>query len=267
MLIKDRDVKEGAINQLRELQYLNLSPRKKFLIERELKNLSPGEDGGKNASHFINFYCAESRNWAVIHDLRVEYDGLTTQIDHLLINQYYDIFLFDSKNYTYSLKITADGGFLVFDGRQYQSVDSPLEENENRIQVLRNVLIENRIVPKRMGITCKPRIESFVLVSPRSNILRPPVSIYDTSSVITADFLIQKLLQQLRRIKRICQKIKRLPRAIKPDTLSEFAGKLASMNQSTPVNYEKIFCPDHCGSAPGMPEPKKDPAISCDYAI
>ena len=267
MLIKDRDVEEGAINQLRDLQYLNLSPRKKFLIERELKNLSPGEDGGKNASHFLNFYCAESSNWAVIHDLKVEHDGLTSQIDHLLINRYFDIYLFDSKNYTYSLKITADGGFLVFDGRQYQSVDSPLEENEKRIQVLRNVLIENRIVPKRMGMTFKPRIESFVLVSPRSNILRPPVSIYDTSSVITADYLIKKLLQQLRRIKRICQKIRRLPKAIKPDTLAEFAGKLASMNKSIPVNYQQLICPDHSGDTPGIPGPEQDAPAYCDYAI
>ena len=65
MLIKDRDAKQEAVEQLRDLLALNLSPRKKFLIERELKNLSPGEDGGKNASHFINFYCADSRNWAI----------------------------------------------------------------------------------------------------------------------------------------------------------------------------------------------------------
>ena len=196
MLIKDRDAKEGAINQLNDLLHLNLSPRKMFLIERELNNLNPGVDGGKNASHFLNFYCAESPNWAVLHDLKIDYEGYTTHIDHLLINQYIDIYLFDSKNYTYSLKITADGGFLVFDGRQYQSVESPLEENKKRIWALRNVLIENKIVPKRMGIAYKPRIESFVLTSPGTNILRPPVSIYDTSSVITVDFLIKKLLRQ-----------------------------------------------------------------------
>jgi hypothetical protein len=267
MLIKDRDAKEGVINQLNDLLHLSLSPRKKFLIERELNNLNPGVDGGKNASHFLNFYCAESPNWAVIHDLKIDYEGYTTRIDHLLINQYIDIYLFDSKNYTYNVKIKADGGFLVFDGRQYQSVESPLEENEKRIRALRNVLIDNKIVPKRMGFTYKPRIESFVLASPGSNILRPPVSIYDTSSVITVDFLIKKLLQQLKRIKRIYQKLRRLPNAIKTDTLAELAGKLASMNQSDPVNYQQLFGVDDIGDTPNMPGPKKDSTSYCDYAI
>ncbi len=267
MLIKDRDTSEGVIEQLRDLLSLNLSSRKKFLIERELKNLSPGEDGGKNASHFINFYCADSRNWAIIHDLKIENNGFATHIDHLLINQFLDIYLFESKNYTYSLKITADGEFLVFDGLQYQSVESPLEENEKRIQVLRKVLIENKIIPKRMGIPFRPLIKSYVLVSPKSNVLRPPVSIYDTSSVITAAFLIKKLLKQVERIKRIYLKLKRLPKAIKSDTLADVAGKLASMNKPNLIDYQRLFCPDDIGETPIMRRSDKDAAIYRDYAI
>ena len=267
MLIKDRDAKEGAIEQLRALLSLNLSPRKKFLIERELKNLNPGEDGGKNASHFINFYCADSSNWAIIHDLRIENNGFATHIDHLLINQFLDIYLFESKNYTYSLKITADGEFLVFDGLQYQSVESPLEENEKRIQVLKKVLIENKIIPKRMGIPFRPLIRPFVLVSPKSNVLRPPVSIYDTSSIITADFLIKKLLKQVERIKRIYLKLKRLPKAIKSDTLVDVAGKLASMNKPNLIDYQRLFCPDDIEETPNMRSSDKDAAIYCDYTI
>jgi hypothetical protein len=114
MLIKDRDPRNEGIEQLRNLLSLNLNSRKRFLIERELKTLNPGVDGGKSASHFINFYCADSPNWAVIHDLKLEHNGLATHIDHLLINQFLDIYLFESKNYTYSLKITAGGEFLVF---------------------------------------------------------------------------------------------------------------------------------------------------------
>jgi hypothetical protein len=267
MLIKDRDASEGNIKQLQNQLSLNLSPRKKFLIERELKNLKPGEDGGKNASHFINFYCADSRNWAIIHDLKLEHNGFAAQIDHLLINQFLDIYLFESKNYTYSLKITADGDFMVFDGRQYQSVESPLEENEKRIQVLRNVLIENNIIPRRMGIPFKPLIKPFVLVSQTSNVLRPPVSIYDTSSVISADFLIRTLLKQVERIKRLYIRLKRLPKAIKSDTLSDVAGKLASMNKPNMVDYQRIFDPDEIGETPGICIPEKDDAGFCDYAI
>ena len=183
MLIKDRDGRNGTVEELRDLLSLNLSPRKKFLIERELKTISPGDDGGRDAARFLNFYCADSRNWAIIHDLKIENNGSSTQIDHILINQFFDIYLVESKNYTYSLKITADGEFLVFDGRKYQSVDSPIEENRKRIQALRKVLVENKIMPKRLGIPVRPRIKPYVLVSPAANVLRPPKSVYDTSSI------------------------------------------------------------------------------------
>jgi len=242
MLIKDRDGRDGAVEQLKDLLSLNLSPRTKFLIERELKNISPGDDGGKNAGHFINFYCADSRNWAIIHDLKIKNNGSSTQIDHILINQFFDIHLVESKNYTYSLKITAEGEFFVFDGRKYQTVDSPIEENRKRIQALRNTLAENKIIPKRMGIPVKPKIRSYVLVSPGCTVDRPPESVFDTSSIVTSDYLIQSLLKQVERIKRLYQKIRRLPKAFNTDTLERAAGKLASLNEPCPIDYRQLFC-------------------------
>lgn len=167
----------------------------------------------------------------------------------------------------YSYKITADGDFMVFDGRQYQSVESPLEENEKRIQVLRNVLIENKIIPRRMGILFKPRIEPFVLVSQKFSVLRPPVSIYDTSSVISADFLIRTLLKQVERIKRLYIRLKRLPKLIKTDTLIDVAGKLASMNKPKLIDYQRFFDPDELGDTTDICIPAKNDAGFCDYAI
>jgi hypothetical protein len=133
--------------------------------------------------------------------------------------------------------------------------------------VLKKVLIENKIIPKRMGIPFRPLIRPFVLVSPKSNVLRPPVSIYDTSSIITADFLIKKLLKQVERIKRIYLKLKRLPKAIKSDTLVDVAGKLASMNKPNLIDYQRLFCPDDIGETPNKCSSDKDAANYCDYAI
>jgi hypothetical protein len=199
--------------------------------------------------------------------LKLKHNGSATQIDHLLINQFLDIYLLESKNYTYNLKISADGDFMVFDGRHYQSVESPLEENEKRIQVLRNLLIENRIIPRRMGISFKPRIEPFVLVSRKSNVLRPPVSLYDTSSIISVDFLITTLLKQVERIKRLCIRLKRLPKAIKSDRLSEVAGNLASFNQPHSLDYQQLLGPDESDETPGICMPDKHDTGFCDYAI
>jgi hypothetical protein len=267
MLIKDRDSRDEAIEQLRGLLSLNMSSQKKFLIERELRNIRPGDEGGKNAAHFINFYCADSPNWAIIHDLKIENNGSSAQIDHILINQFFDIFLIESKNYTYSLKITADGDFLVFDGCKYQTIDSPIEENRQRIQALKNALIEYKILPKRLGIAVRPRIVPFVLVSPAVNVLRPPKSVYDTSSIITADNFTQLLLKKVERIKRFYQKMKRLPKAFNTVALEKAAKKLASLNAPGMIDYERLFCPEETREMPAVSCCDEKPPVYGDFAI
>jgi hypothetical protein len=267
MLIKDRDGRDVAIEQLKDLLSLNLSPRKKFLIERELKNISPGDDGGKNAARFINFYCSDSRNWAIIHDLKFEANGCSTQIDHILINQFFDIYLVESKNYTYNLKITAEGDFLVFDGRKYRSVESPIEENKKRIQVLKKALAENKIIPKRLGIPIRPKIKPYVLVSPGSNVLRPPQSVYDTSSIVTADYLTQTLLKKVWRVRCAYQKMKRLPKAFSTDTLEKAAAQLAALNTPSTIDYGRLFCPEETCNTPTYYRDERNEPVHSDFAI
>lgn len=270
MVIKNREPHRGTMKQLTELLTANAngsSPRKKFLIERELRNLDPGENGGYSAAHFINFYCADSPYWAIIHDLRIENNGCATHFDHVLINRFFDIYLLDSKNYSYSLKITADGEFLVFDGRQYQSIDSPIEENEKRIRSIEEALRENKILPKRMGIPIWPKIESYVVVSPKSNVLRPPDHIYDTRSVVPADVLTKTLLRQIERIKRTVERIKRLPRAFKIDVLTTAASKLASLNKPVAIDYCALFGLEDGNHLQFSETATQDPSSACDYAI
>lgn len=267
MLIKDRDPAQTAIAQLKELLSLNLSATKKFLIERELKRLNSQGSGGKTAAHFINFYCADCPDWAIIHDLKIECNGFATHIDHLLINQFLDIHLFESRSYNDTIKITAEGEFLVYDGHQYQAVASPIEENIKRIQVLADLLIENKILPKRLGIPLKPKISSYVLISPGANIIRPPETVYDTSSVITADYLTQTLLKQLKRFKRALAKFRHLPKAFKADTLAKVAAKLAAMNKPRLIDYRRVFCLDDIDIAQVPVISNQDNVITCDYAI
>ena len=267
MLIKDRDPCEKAVAQLTDLLSLDIGASKKFLIERELKRLDPQGNGSHSPSHFINFYCKECLDWAIIHDLKIESNGFAAHIDHLLINQYLDIHLFESRNYNDNIKITADGEFLVFDGHQYQSVNSPIVENEKRIQVLSDLLAENNILPKKFGMSSKPRISSYVLVHPAANVLRPPEAVYDTSSVVSADYLTKTLLRQLKRIKRTFERVKRLPRAIKTDALAKVAARLAALNNPHLIDYRRIFCLEDISVASGSGATVSDGGATCDYAI
>ena len=267
MIIKDRDPVEKAVAQLTDLLSLDLSSAKKFLVERELKRLVPSRNGGRTASHFINFYCADCPDWAIIHDFKIESNGFATHIDHILINKFLDIHLFESRSYNDNIKITADGEFLVFDGCQYQAVSSPLDENKKRTEVLADLLAENKILPRRLGIPLKPKIFSYVLVSPGANIIRPPETVYDTRSVITADYLTQTLLRQLERLKRAFERITHLPKAFKTGTLAKVATKLAAMNKPNLIDYRRNFCLDDIDIALVPGASNQDAVSTCDYAI
>lgn len=267
MLIKDRDPCENAIAQLTDLLSLDIGAAKKFLIERELKRLNPQGNGSHSPSHFINFYCEECPDWAIIHDLKIESNGFAAHIDHLLINKYLDIHLFESRNYNDNIKITADGEFLVYDGRRYQPVNSPIVENEKRTDVLADLLVENKILPGKLGIAPKPRISSYVLVHPAINVLRPPEAVYDTSSVVSADYLTKTLLKQLRRIKKTFERIKRLPRAFKAQTLAKAASRLAALNKPNLVDYRRIFCLEDISIARGTGTTASNAGATCDYTI
>ena len=157
--------------------------------------------------------------------------------------------------------------FLVFDGCKYQSIDSPIEENRQRIQALKNALVENKIMPKRLGIAVRPRIMPYVLVSPAVNVLRPPKSVYDTSSIITADKFTQLLLKKVERIKRFYQKLKRLPKAFNTVALEKAATKLASLNAPGTIDYGQLFCPEETCKTPAVDCCDEKPPVYSDFAI
>ena len=118
MLIKEKDCVEQNIRELTTIQEsANLSSAKLAKIERELKLLTAGNNGEQDSAYFIDFYYKQSQNWAVIHDLRIEYGDWVAQIDHLLINRFFDFYVLETKSYRYGIKITDRGEFLAWTGK------------------------------------------------------------------------------------------------------------------------------------------------------
>ena len=88
MIAKPRGSFENDIAQLKELLPLRLTDKQRFLIEREIRFLRSGEKGEKDSAYYIDYYLGKSKNWAVIHDLRLFFFGQTAQIDHVLMNRF-----------------------------------------------------------------------------------------------------------------------------------------------------------------------------------
>jgi hypothetical protein len=241
MIIKKIDSREEEIAELTALLKSKLIPYQRFLIERELKAIRGGVSSEKDSAYYIDFYFQDSRNWAVIHDLRLEHKGQVTQIDHLLINRFFDIYVLESKNYPYKLKITPEGEFQAYYGKEYIGIPSPIEQNRRHIHLLDLFLKHHDILPKRMGISIRPKFKSLILVSPKSIITRPPEKKFDTSSVIKADTLRTRIDREVDKWKNPLADIATISKICSFSTLMETARTLARFHKLKKIDFRTRF--------------------------
>lgn len=186
MLIKPPDDKSKRLKLLRELQQSDfLDERQKYWLRDELRRLEPGIAGERDAAHYLDMSFSESKNHAVLHDLRLEADGQVAQIDHLVVDRTLCFYLLETKTYKGSLEINEHGEFLVeYSGERRYGIESPLEQSRRHETVLKKVL-ERLGICGRVGTA--PRFVHVVMVHPKAIIRRPDPKDFDTSMVIKAD--------------------------------------------------------------------------------
>jgi hypothetical protein len=240
MIIKKMDSKEREIEQLETLLRSGLGEYQRFQIERELKAMRSGIQGEEDSAYYIDFYFGNSKNWAVLHDLRLEYKGQVAQIDHLLVNRFFDIYVLETKNYSYKLRINPDGEFEVYHGKQYIGIPSPIEQNKRHQHLLERFLEFYDILPKRIGIPIRPRFRNFIMISPKCTIVRPPEKRFDTSFVIKADTLRTRIdllfeksnpLSDFATISKVCSS----------STLRKTASRIASFHRPLKIDFGSKF--------------------------
>jgi len=218
-----------------------LTSYQRFLIERELKTIKSGVTGERDSAYYIDFYFRNSKNWAVIHDLRLEHMDQVAQIDHLLMNRLFDIYVLETKNFSYKLKITPEGEFQAYYGKEYIGIPSPIEQNKRHIHLLNLFLKHHDILPKRVGISIRPRFKSFILVSPKSFITRPPEKKFDTSSVIKADTLRTRIDQEVDKKKSLVADLTSISKLSSSSTLMETAKTLARFHKPIKMDFKAKF--------------------------
>ena len=240
MIIKRMDSKQKEIEELGTLLKSKLTSYQRFLIERELKTIKGGIRGEKDSAYYIDFYFGNSRNWAVIHDLRLEHKGQVAQIDHLLINRFLNMYVLESKNYSCKLKSTPEGEFQAYYGKDYVGIPSPIEQNKRHIHLLGLFLKHHDILPKRMGISIRPKFKNLVLVSPKVIITRPPQKKFDTSSVIKADTLRTKIDREFEKWNPLAN-FATISKICSSSTLRETARRLAAFHKPLKVDFRAKF--------------------------
>src|SRR5574338_1618493 len=121
MLIKRADDKTKDLDTLRALAARpDASVETRRRIEQEIRNIQAGIKGEEEAAYEIEFHYGASKNWMILHDLRLECSERVAQIDHLLINRFLDIYVCESKRFAEGVSINERGEFTAFfNGKAY----------------------------------------------------------------------------------------------------------------------------------------------------
>lgn len=257
MIIKKKDSKQSEIDELSSLLDSNLPEEKKSLIKKELNCLKAGERGEKDSAYYIDFDFDSSKNHAVIHDLRLEFENKVAQIDHLVINRLFDFYVLESKNFSDTLKITTEGEFLKAYNNKYDAIPSPIEQNRRHIFLLDKVIKHYNIMPTRLGIQISPTFRSYILVSPQSRVIKPSKEHFDASTVIKADTLRSQINKEFDEMK-FSGVITGIGKLSSGETVMEVARKLAKLHKPSKIDFKsKLGITERTETQKSLPEKRK----------
>jgi hypothetical protein len=185
MLFKKADDKSKRLALLEDLQRSTLLDgfQKKWLRE-ELMQLRKGIQGEKDSAYYLDQYFKHGVNHVVLHDLRFVVDDDVAQIDHLVINRGFGIYLFETKNYSGNLVINDHGEFTAQYDDMHFGIPSPIEQSQRHARILTR-LLKNLGIGNRIGGEMK--FFHVVLLHPKAIIQRPSPKTFDSTNVIKAD--------------------------------------------------------------------------------
>ena len=240
MLIKESDSKQNSLDTLENLlERPDLSSQQKKAITKELYIMRAGIKGEQEAAYEINFHFKNSKNYILLHDLRLEVNDRIAQIDHLLIDRTLTAYVFETKHFGSGIKINENGEFLYWNAYQknYEGMPSPIAQNQ-RHQTVLNDFFKQSDMPKRLGMKLIPKIETFVLVSNNARIDRPEK--FDTSRVIKCDAFISEFHTKNKSLSAI-DTFSSLGRIVSRDTLTDIGNLLKHSHKPITINYLARF--------------------------
>lgn len=138
IVIKEVSSAKAQIESLNKL-LLTASPKVKAKIEQDIKMLNYGVYGEEQ----IMFELKNSHMpMCILHDLYLEYDGLTAQIDFLIITEKIT-YIIESKNLIGNIEIDENGNFIRYFkyGGQFkkEGIYSPISQNNRHIEMIKQM--------------------------------------------------------------------------------------------------------------------------------
>jgi hypothetical protein len=143
VFLKESSDAQAQLGQLRE--FYKIAPADiKGQIEQDIKLLSYGIRGEEQ----IAFELKNSfMPMIVLHDLHIEYEGLSAQIDYLVLTRKVTIVI-ECKNLYGDIEVTSDGNFIrTFDygnKKVREGIYSPITQNQRHLDLLKKISLDRQ---------------------------------------------------------------------------------------------------------------------------
>jgi len=132
--------------QLQKLkEFRNTAPDSvKKQVDQDIRMLEYGIAGEKNVAFELkNTYMP----MIVLHDLYIEYNGLTAQIDYLVITQKFSLVI-ECKNLAGNIEVTKNGDFIRttrFNGiHKREGIYSPITQNQRHLAMIKEIRLASK---------------------------------------------------------------------------------------------------------------------------
>ncbi len=241
MILKEADDRSVEIQKLREWsQDARIPEEVREKLELDLRIRLAGAKGEGRSAYEIEFHYGNRPDWVIIHDLRLEVNGRTAQIDHLLINPALECYVIETKHYADGFAINERGEFTIFHQGRPRGIDSPHEQNKKHIAVLQEAFDSGLVpLPKKLGLTIRPKLINLILASPKARISLPKGAEADWAHVVKADALKSWIVNRVKDM-HVGQLFVGGMKMVTEETLVEVGRALVALHQPTEVNPYKI---------------------------
>ena len=103
---------------------------------------------------------------AVIHGLRIDHDGSSAEIPHLVITRLLHCYVIDSQGLAAEVRATEAASWDIHTPYGWHATTSPVSRNEHNIEVLGDFIREHGLTPRKFGLARSIEFRNRVLVSP-----------------------------------------------------------------------------------------------------
>ena len=108
-----------------------LSPRQKQSAISQLAGLQAEKD----MAYHLKVFFADRDAFAVFNNLKIEHNGLTAQIDHLVLTRWTAYFI-ESKSVSQVITVNEHGEWGRLYNRRFSPIESPIEQSRRHKETL-----------------------------------------------------------------------------------------------------------------------------------